>query len=50
MSRATDETGYRQPTLAELMDVRGPGTRYHFNHIRSWTVRADGSVWFGVDA
>jgi sulfane dehydrogenase subunit SoxC len=50
MSRATDETGYTQPTLEELMAVRGPGTRYHYNHIRAWTVRADGSVVFGADA
>jgi len=49
MSRATDETGYTQPTLQELIDVRGPATRYHYNHIRAWTVQADGSVLFDVD-
>lgn len=49
MSRATDETGYTQPPIDELMEVRGSGTRYHYNHIRAWTVRADGSVFFGVD-
>ena len=27
MSRATDETGYSQPTLARLLEVRGPGTQ-----------------------
>ena len=48
MSRATDETGYTQPSLAELIEVRGPGTSYHYNHIRAWTVNADGSVLFGV--
>jgi len=42
MSRATDETGYVQPTTAELMKVRGPNTQYHFNHIRACRVGADG--------
>lgn len=50
LSRATDETGYVQPSLAEYTRVRGPGTDYHFNAIRSWDVTADGSVFFGVDA
>jgi sulfane dehydrogenase subunit SoxC len=44
MSRATDETGYVQPTTAELLKVRGPNTQYHFNNIRAWQVAADGSV------
>lgn len=44
MSRATDETGYVQPTTAELMKVRGPNTQYHFNNIRAWQVGADGAV------
>jgi sulfane dehydrogenase subunit SoxC len=47
MSRATDETGYVQPTLAEYKRVRGVGTDYHFNAIRSWNVSADGTVGFG---
>ena len=50
MSRATDETGYAQPTLAELRQVRGRGTTYHFNNIRAWRVRRDGTVIFGVEA
>jgi sulfane dehydrogenase subunit SoxC len=50
MSRATDETGYVQPTLAELRKSRGPGTTYHFNHIRAWRVHRDGHVTFGLDA
>ena len=50
MSRATDETGYVQPSLAEYQRARGPGTDYHFNAIRAWDVTADGSVYFGVDA
>ncbi|MGE0462472.1 MAG: sulfite dehydrogenase [Vicinamibacterales bacterium] len=44
MSRATDETGYVQPTTAELMEVRGPNTQYHFNNIRAWRVGPDGVV------
>lgn len=46
MSRAVDETGYVQPTLSELRAVRGPGTDYHFNPIRAWRVRGDGTVTF----
>jgi sulfane dehydrogenase subunit SoxC len=44
MSRATDETGYVQPTTAELLKARGPNTQYHFNNIRAWQVSADGTV------
>ena len=47
MSRATDETGYVQPTLADFRRVRGSGTDFHFNAIRSWNVAGDGSVTFG---
>jgi sulfane dehydrogenase subunit SoxC len=50
LSRATDDTGYVQPTLADFRRVRGPGTDYHFNAIRAWDVQADGRVFFGVDA
>ena len=46
MSRATDETGYVQPTLAVFETGRGKGTDFHFNHIRSWAVRTDGSVLY----
>src|SRR5947209_14241986 len=49
LSRATDETGYAQPTLAELRQVRGRGTTYHFNNIRAWRVRRDGTVIFGLE-
>ena len=48
MSRAIDETGYVQPTLAEFTRVRGPGTDYHYNAIRAWDIAADGTVTFGV--
>lgn len=46
MSRAVDETGYVQPTMAQLKGARGPGTDYHFNSIRAWRVAADGTVTF----
>jgi sulfane dehydrogenase subunit SoxC len=43
-SRCTDETGYVQPTLAELVRVRGLNSSYCNNAIQSWKVVADGSV------
>jgi len=47
-SRATDETGYVQPTLKQLVEIRGLagpfGSVYHLNAIQSWAVAADGSV------
>ncbi len=49
MSRAVDETGALQPTRAEFRAKRGPGTDYHYNHIRAWTVDRDGRVYFGAD-
>ena len=44
MSRATDETGYVQPTRDALVEARGPSTAYHYNNIRAWRVGADGTV------
>lgn len=49
MSRATDETGYVQPTRAELIAARGPGSFYHNNDIRSWKVEPDGRVFFDTE-
>jgi sulfane dehydrogenase subunit SoxC len=46
MSRAVDDTGYVQPTMTQLKNVRGPGTDYHFNSIRGWRVARDGTVTF----
>jgi sulfane dehydrogenase subunit SoxC len=47
-SRALDETGYVQPSLKQLVDIRGLagpfGSIYHLNAIQSWAVAADGSV------
>jgi len=50
MSRAVDDQGYAQPTMAELKRVRGPGTDYHFNAIRAWRVARDGTVTFEANA
>jgi sulfane dehydrogenase subunit SoxC len=45
MSRAVDDTGYVQPTRAELLKQRGPATTgYHLNPITGWVVRSDGRV------
>jgi sulfane dehydrogenase subunit SoxC len=49
MSRAVDETGAVQPTLAELRRSHGAGARYHFNNIRAWRVGRDGRVTFGLE-
>ena len=49
LSRATDETGYVQPTRAALVKVRGIGTDFHFNAIAGWRVTADGRVFFHGD-
>ncbi len=46
LSRATDETGYVQPTRAKLIEVRGIGTDFHFNPIYGARVQADGKVFF----
>jgi sulfane dehydrogenase subunit SoxC len=51
LSRATDETGYVQPTRAALIEARGIGTDYHFNQIVGWDVNTDGGVsFFGESA
>jgi sulfane dehydrogenase subunit SoxC len=46
MSRAIDETGYVQPTLETFRRVRGAGTDYHFNAIKTWRVDPDGHIFF----
>jgi sulfane dehydrogenase subunit SoxC len=43
-SRAVDEAGYVQPTLAELLAVRGENYFYHNNAIWPWRIAADGEV------
>lgn len=43
-SRCTDDTGYVQPTLAELVEVRGIHSVYHLNAIQSWHIASTGEV------
>jgi len=47
-SRCTDETGYMQPTLKQLIAIRGShgpfGSIYHLNAIQSWAIDETGSV------
>ncbi|HET9750799.1 MAG TPA: sulfite dehydrogenase [Casimicrobiaceae bacterium] len=47
-SRCVDETGYVQPTIGQLVAVRGLngpiGSVYHLNGIQSWHVATDGKV------
>jgi sulfane dehydrogenase subunit SoxC len=43
-SRATDETGHVQPSLAQLRAVRGSRSIYHNNSIQSWRVADSGEV------
>jgi sulfane dehydrogenase subunit SoxC len=50
LSRATDETGYMQPSLRELAAARGVGTNYHFNQIMGWRLQPDGQVVYRTEA
>jgi sulfane dehydrogenase subunit SoxC len=43
-SRAVDETGYVQPTRQALVAARGTNSIYHYNGIKVWHVRPDGTV------
>src|SRR5215207_2783205 len=43
-SRAIDETGYVQPTIAQLVEARGVNSFYHNNAIKTWAIAADGEV------
>lgn len=43
-SRSIDETGYVQPTRDDIIAARGINSTYHFNGIKPWLVKADGSV------
>lgn len=49
LSRATDETGYLQPTFKQIKEARGEETRYHYNSIISWQIKNDGTVWHRPD-
>ncbi|MEZ5684927.1 MAG: sulfite dehydrogenase [Paracoccaceae bacterium] len=43
-SRATDETGYVQPTKNQLREIRGENSVYHNNCIQTWWVKANGEA------
>ncbi|MDI1246277.1 MAG: sulfite dehydrogenase [Rhodoferax sp.] len=43
-SRATDETGFVQPTYQQLRAVRSTRSIYHNNAIQSWLVQENGEV------
>lgn len=44
-SRAMDETGFVQPTIAALRRERGTNPIYNKNSIQTWQVKADGTVF-----
>jgi len=47
MSRTTDETGYTQPTLQQLVQARGKDMGgYHLNPVTAWQIKRDGQVLF----
>ncbi|WP_244281003.1 sulfite dehydrogenase [Mucilaginibacter gossypiicola] len=47
LSRVTDDTGYTQPTLKQLIDARGKDIGgYHMNPVTAWRIKRDGSVVF----
>ncbi|HSP78461.1 MAG TPA: sulfite dehydrogenase, partial [Myxococcaceae bacterium] len=43
-SRVIDETGYVQPAMNQLREVRGKRSIYHNNAIQTWRVTASGEV------
>ena len=43
-SRAIDETGYVQPSITALREVRGTSSIYHNNSIQTWLVNSGGDV------
>jgi sulfane dehydrogenase subunit SoxC len=43
-SRAYDETGYVQPQMRQLREVRGTRSIYHNNAIQTWLVQESGEV------
>lgn len=46
-SRCTDDTGYTQPPLMDLIKIRGTNSQYHNNGIQTWKVAADGKITNG---
>jgi sulfane dehydrogenase subunit SoxC len=47
-SRAADDTGYLQPTLSDLVKLRGSNSGYHNNAILPWKVSSTGAVSNGL--
>ncbi len=43
-SRATDDTGFTQPTATQLNEARGKEAVYHRNAIQTWEVKPNGEV------
>jgi len=43
-SRATDDTGFVQPTYQQLREVRDTRSIYHNNAIQSWLIQENGEV------
>jgi len=43
-ARAIDESGYVQPTIAQLRKARGVNSIYHKNSVHTWRVNPDGTV------
>lgn len=43
-SRATDATGYVQPTKTQLREIRGLNSVYHNNAIQTWWVKTNGEA------
>jgi sulfane dehydrogenase subunit SoxC len=46
MSRAWDDTGSVQPTLAQFRESRPASNDYRNNYIRAWRVSSEGQVFF----
>jgi len=46
-SRCTDDTGYTQPPIPQLIEVRGVNSQYHNNGIQAWKIAADGKITNG---
>ena len=43
-SRATDASGYVQPSREALLNQRDARSYYHYNAIQTWNVAPDGKV------
>ena len=50
MSRCVDDTGYKQPTHAELVALHGTNYYYHYNGIHCWQVAENGEVGIATGA